>query len=57
MKVTTYEINPGTDSHYYGMMNYEEDYVLYHTPKWKTLNGARRWAKKHGYEFVEPNKL
>lgn len=36
MKVTTYCINKGTTSHYFGLKNAEENTVLHYTPTWKT---------------------
>lgn len=53
MKVTTYIINKGQPSQYYGLKNVEENQVLYYAPNnWKTEKGAKRWAEKHGFEFV-----
>ena len=53
MKVTTYIINKGTSSQYYGLKNTEENQVLYSAPNnWKTEKGALNWAKKHGYEIA-----
>lgn len=54
MKVTVYIINKGQPEQYYGLENAEENYVLSYCPRWKTLNGAKRWAIKHGLEFVDP---
>ena len=52
MKVTTYCINNGTSSQYYGLKNAEENQVLYSAPNnWKTEKGALNWAKKHGFEI------
>ena len=52
MKVTTYCINKGTSSQYYGLKNAEENQVLYCAPNnWKTEMGALNWAKKHGFEI------
>lgn len=53
MKVTAYIINAGTTSQYYGLKNIEENQVLCYAPTWKTLAGAKRWAAKNGYEYVE----
>lgn len=51
MKVTTYVINAGTKSQYFGLISEEGD-VLYGAPNnWKTEAGAIRWAKKHGLEI------
>lgn len=55
LKVTAYIINEGTASQYYGLKLIEEgnEQVLPYAPTWKTLNGAKRYAKKNGYEYVE----
>lgn len=53
LKVTAYIINEGTASQYYGLKNIDENRVLCYAPTWKTLNGAKRWAKKNGYEYIE----
>ena len=53
MKVTTYCINKGTASQYFGLKNAEENTVLYSAPNnWKTENCAINWAKKHGLQVV-----
>ena len=52
MKVTTYCINKGTASQYFGLKNVEENNVLHYTPTWKTEKGAVNWAKKHGLQVV-----
>ena len=52
MKVTTYCINNGTESQYFGLKNAEENTVLHYTPTWKTEKGAIRWAIKNGFEVV-----
>lgn len=52
MKVTTYCINKGTESQYFGLKNSEENTVLHYTPTWKTEKGAIRWAIKHGFEIA-----
>ncbi len=53
MKVTTYVINKGTSSQYYGLKNEKENQVLHYTPNnWKTEKGALNWARKHGYEIA-----
>lgn len=53
MKVTTYVINKGTSSQYYGLKNAEENTVLHYAPNnWKTERGAKNWAIKNGYEFI-----
>lgn len=51
MKVTTYCINKGTASQYFGLKNAEENTALHYTPIWKTEKGAIRWAIKHGFEI------
>lgn len=54
MKVTDYIINKGTTSECYGLKNAEDNQVLYSAPNnWKTLNGAKRWAIKNGFEYIE----
>ena len=53
MKVTAYIINKDTASEYYGLKNIEENTVLHYAPTWKTINGAKRWATKNGYTYVE----
>ena len=53
MKVTTYCVNQGQQSQYYGLKNIEDNQVLHFAPNnWKTMQGAIRWAKKHGMVFV-----
>ena len=53
MKVTTFIINKGTSSQYYGLKNVNENRVLHYAPnKWKTEKGALNWAKKHGLEIA-----
>ena len=52
MKVTTYCINNGTASQYFGLKNAEENTILHYTPTWKTENGAIRWAIKNGFAVV-----
>ena len=52
MKVTTYCVNKGTASQYFGLKNAEENTVLHYTPTWKTEKGAIRWAIKNGFEVV-----
>lgn len=52
MKVTTYCINNGTESQYFGLKNAEENTVLHYTPTWKTEKGAISWAIKNGFEVV-----
>lgn len=51
IKVTTYVINEGQPSQYYGLKNARTNKVLHYAPnKWKTEKGALNWAKKNGYE-------
>lgn len=53
MKLTTYCINKGQKTQYFGLKNAEENTVLYYAPNnWKTEKGALNWAKKHGYEIA-----
>lgn len=52
MKVTTYCINNGTASQYFGLKNAEENTVLHYAPTWKTENAAIRWAINNGFEVV-----
>ena len=53
MKVTTYIINKGQPSQYYGLKSVEDNQVLYYAPNnWKTERGALNWAKKHGLEIA-----
>ena len=54
MKVTTYTINEGTASQYYGLKSVSKNHVLHYAPNnWKTKRGAINWAKKNGYEVEE----
>ncbi|NNJ30072.1 hypothetical protein [Lacrimispora defluvii] len=54
MTVTTYTINKGTASQYYGLKNKKENKVLHYAPNnWKTKRGALNWAVKHGYKIEE----
>lgn len=54
MKVTTYIINKGQPSQYYGLKDAIDNQVLYGAPNnWKTEKGAIRWAEKHGLEVVK----
>jgi hypothetical protein len=49
MKVTTYIINKGQPTQYYGLKNASDNTVLYGAPNnWKTEKGAIRWAINHG---------
>ena len=53
MKVTTYVINKGQKSQYFGLKNAESGDVLHYAPNnWKTEKGALNWAKKNGYEIA-----
>lgn len=52
MKVTTYCINKGQPTQYFGLKNVETGDVLHYTPSWKTEKGAMRWAIKNGLDFV-----
>lgn len=53
MKVTTYIINKGQESQYFGLKDAEENQVLPYAPNnWKTEKGALNWARKHGYEIA-----
>lgn len=50
LTVTTYLINEGQKSEYYGLKEVRENRVLYGAPNnWKTRNGALRWARTHGF--------
>ena len=52
MKVTTYCINKGQPTQYFGLKNAKDNQVLYFAPNnWKTEKGAIRWAIKNGYEI------
>ena len=54
MTVTTYTINKGINSQYFGLKNVEENRVLFSAPNnWKTKKGAKNWAIKNGYQFIE----
>lgn len=54
MTVTTYTINKGTNSQYFGLKIIEENRVLFSAPNnWKTKKGAKNWAIKNGYQFIE----
>lgn len=54
LKVTTYVINKGTSSQYFGLMIAKEKQVLPYAPNnWKTKKGALNWAKRNGYEVEE----
>ena len=49
MVVTTYCINKGTPSQYYGLKNAEDNTFLHFVPNnWKTEAGAKRWAQRNG---------
>ena len=50
MKVTTYCVNKGTSSEYYGLKSKNENQIIMSAPNnWKTEKCALNWAKKHGY--------
>lgn len=52
MKVKTYCINKGQPTQYFGLVNEENNQVLYGAPNnWKTEKGALNWAKKHGFKI------
>lgn len=52
LKVTTFCINKGQPTQYFGLKTVEHDWVLFSAPNnWKTEKGALNWAKKHGYEI------
>ena len=52
MKVTTYCINKGQSTQYFGLKNANDNQVLHYAPNhWKTEAAALRWAMKHGYEI------
>ena len=54
MKVTTYCINKGQPTQYFGLKNAEENTVLYGAPNnWRTEKGALNWAKKNGLQVIE----
>lgn len=49
LKVTTYCVNKGRKSQYYGLITVGENNVLHSAPNnWKTEKGALNWALKHG---------
>ena len=51
IKVTTYIINKGQNTQYYGLKNTNNNKVLHYAPNnWKTEKGALNWAKKNGYD-------
>lgn len=55
LEVTTYCINKGQPSQYFGLKNAKENQVLHAAPNnWKTEKGALNWAKKHGFEIAQP---
>lgn len=50
LKVTTYCVNKGRKSQYFGLKTVNDRQVLYSAPNhWKTEAGAIRWALNHGY--------
>lgn len=55
IEVTTYVINEGTSSQYYGLKTIEDNQVLTFAPNnWKTEKGALNWAKNHGCTVAAP---
>lgn len=53
MKVTTYVINKGQPTQYFGLKDTEENTIIYSAPNnWKTEKGALNWARKHGFEIA-----
>jgi len=52
MKVTTYCINKGRPSQYFGLKSFDGNVLSSAPNNWKTEQGAIRWAKNHGYELV-----
>lgn len=52
MKVTTYCINKGQKTQYFGLCNAEDGTPLHYAPNnWKTVKGALKWARNHNYEI------
>ncbi len=57
MEVTTFCINKGRKSMYFGLKNKKENQVLYSAPNnWKTEKGALQWAVNHGYTIPASKK-
>ena len=53
MKVTTYIINEGQPTPYFGLKDAEENTVIYSAPNnWRTEKGALNWARKHSFEIA-----
>lgn len=53
MKVTTYVINKGQPTQYFGLKYTEENTIIYSAPNnWRTEKGALNWARKHGFEIA-----
>lgn len=53
MKVTTYCINKGQPTQYFGLKTIDDNQVIRFAPNnWKTEKGALRWAVKNGYEVA-----
>lgn len=50
LQVTTFVINKGTSSEYYGLKTTEGNVLHYAPNHWKTKSGAERWALKNGYK-------
>ena len=52
--VTTYCVNKGSSSMYFGLKTVKDNQVLHSAPNnWKTKQGAIKWANKNGFEFVD----
>lgn len=57
MKVKVCIRNGNTSSQHFILVNEEENTVLYYAPNnWKTIAGAKRWAKNNGFEIKEGSK-
>lgn len=53
MKVTTYCINKGQPTQYFGLKSVNDNQVIYGAPNnWKTEKGALNWARKNGLEVA-----
>lgn len=56
LTVTTYCINKGRKSQYFGLKNAKEGNILHAAPNhWKTEKGALRWALNNGFK-IPPSK-
>lgn len=54
MTVKAVEINSGTPSKFFILVNICGNQVLHYVPnKWRTEKGALNWAAKHGYDIQE----